>query len=191
MDFSLPGTDHTDGTDHGGLYACLCCGYVASCNGKKKHEEMQSSARSSSKEAKARNVNENTAEEIFELMARFADYGFNRSCCSLFDRSFSNSYLKAHYPAEFMAAVLTIIKTIYQTWVLSAGCKAHGNQVLPPDVNESELNFSVKEGKIRFSGLSALKGVGGTVEDILTERKPMDPSDIFWYHYATQSSCNE
>lgn len=145
--------------------------------GKKKHEEMQEHRKIFVEGAKARNVNENTAEEIFELMARFADYGFNRSHAAAYSIvAFQTAYLKAHYPAEFMAAVLTHNKNdISKLEFYLQDVKRMGIEVLPPDVNESELNFSVKEGKIRF-GLSALKGVGeGPVEDILTERKTNGP----------------
>jgi len=142
--------------------------------GKKKHEEMQKHRKVFVEGAIAENVDESKAEEIFELMARFADYGFNRSHAAAYSiLAFQTGWLKSHYPRQFIAAVLTHNKqdiTKLEFYLQEA--KRLGIQVLGPDINESELNFTVtKEGSIRF-GLSALKGVGeGPVEDILTERK--------------------
>ncbi len=151
--------------------------------GKKKHEEMQRHRALFVEGAMKQSVDEAKAEEIFELMARFADYGFNRSHAAAYSiLAFQTAYLKAHYPPQFMAAVLTHNKidiTKLEFYLQEA--RRMGLEVLGPDINESGLNFTVtKDRRIRF-GMSALKGVGeGPVEDILGERKAHGPfSNIF------------
>jgi len=118
-------------------------------------------------------ISQQQAEKIFDLMAHFAGYGFNKSHSAAYALiSYQTAYLKAHYPVEFMAALLTsementdkIVKYINE-------CREMGIRILPPDVNESEHNFAVLEGGIRF-GLAAVKNVGSAaVEEILARRK--------------------
>ncbi|MDX1942127.1 MAG: DNA polymerase III subunit alpha [Saprospiraceae bacterium] len=113
-------------------------------------------------------------EKIWKDWEAFASYAFNKShsTCYAFV-AFQTAYLKAHYPAEFMASVLTHNKNnISDITFFLQECKRMGIPVLGPDINESVSNFSVnKNGQIRF-GMSALKGVGeGPVEAILEERK--------------------
>ncbi len=151
--------------------------------GKKKHEEMQRHRVLFVEGAMKQSVDEAKAEEIFELMARFADYGFNRSHAAAYSiLAFQTAYLKAHYPHQFMAAVLTHNKNdITKLEFYLQEARRMGIEVLGPDVNESGLNFTVtKDRCIRF-GMSALKGVGeGPVEDILQERKAHGPfTNIF------------
>ena len=151
--------------------------------GKKKHEEMQRHRLLFVEGAMKQGVDESKAEEIFELMARFADYGFNRSHAAAYSiLAFQTAYLKAHYPLQFMSAVLTHNKNdITKLEFYLQEAKRMGIQVLGPDINESGLNFTVtKENRIRF-GMSALKGVGeGPVQDILSERKASGPfTNIF------------
>ncbi len=112
-------------------------------------------------------------EKIWKDWEAFASYAFNKShsTCYAFV-AFQTAFLKAHYPAEFMASVLTNNKNdISKITFFLQECKRMGLDVLGPDVNESASDFSVnKQGQIRF-GLSALKGVGeGPVEAILEER---------------------
>jgi DNA polymerase III alpha subunit/intein/homing endonuclease len=119
-------------------------------------------------------VDAEKAGEIFDTMEKFASYGFNRSHAAAYSVvAYQTAYLKAHYTAEFMASVLTHNKgnTEDLNFFLQK-CKEAGLSVLGPDVNESELNFTVnKKGQIRF-GLSALKGVGeAPVQEILDARK--------------------
>lgn len=113
-------------------------------------------------------------EKIWKDWEAFASYAFNKShsTCYAFV-AFQTAYLKAHYPGEFMASVLTHNKSnLEQVTFFLSECRRMNIQVLGPDVNESVSDFSVnKEGQIRF-GLSALKGVGeGPVEAILEERR--------------------
>ncbi len=117
---------------------------------------------------------EDKLEKIWQDWEHFAAYAFNKShstCYALV--AFHTAYLKTHYPAEYMAAVLTHNKSDQKklTFFLRE-CKRMGVKVLGPDVNESKLDFGVNaKGQIRF-GLSAVKGVGeGPVDAILSERK--------------------
>ncbi len=117
-------------------------------------------------------------EKIWKDWEAFASYAFNKShsTCYAFV-AFQTAYLKAHYPAEFMASVLTHNKNdISKITFFLQECKRIGIPVLGPDVNESASDFSVnRQGQIRF-GLSALKGVGeGPVDEILRERSKAGP----------------
>ncbi len=117
-------------------------------------------------------------EKIWKDWEAFASYAFNKShsTCYAFV-AFQTAYLKAHYPAEFMASVLTHNKSnLEQVTLFLSECRRMNIPVLGPDVNESMSDFSVnKDGQIRF-GLSALKGVGeGPVEAILEERRKGGP----------------
>ncbi len=142
--------------------------------GKKKAKVMEEHRKIFTDGAVAKGVDERTAGEIFDTMAKFASYGFNRSHAAAYSIvAFQTAYLKAHYPAEFMASVLTHNKNdITKLNFFLRETKRMAIPVLGPDINESMLNFTVnKEGAIRF-GLSALKGVGeGPVTEIVKVRK--------------------
>ena len=117
-------------------------------------------------------------DKVWKDWEAFASYAFNKShsTCYAFV-AFQTAYLKAHYPAEFMASVLTHNKNdITKLTFFLQECKRMGIPVLGPDVNESQSDFaSNKAGEIRF-GLSALKGVGeGPVEEILRDRDENGP----------------
>jgi DNA polymerase-3 subunit alpha len=117
------------------------------------------------------------AEKLFGLIDKFGGYGFNKSHSAAYAMiAYQTAYLKAHYPVQFMAALLTqdmgsqdkTIKNI-------AECRAMGIEILPPDVNESQADFSVVDGKIRF-GLAAVKNVGlKAVELVIEERDRHGP----------------
>ncbi len=120
-------------------------------------------------------IKEATAKQLWEWVIPFARYGFNRShSASYATVAYQTAYLKTHYPVEFMAAVLTSERAdVERISVLIEECEKMKIKVLPPDVNESFMNFSVVPGKnqIRF-GLLAIKNVGhNVVETILQERK--------------------
>ena len=120
-------------------------------------------------------VNKKTMEKIWEWILPFARYGFNRSHGASYAMiAYRTAFLKAHFPVEFMAAVLTSEKQdIEKIAFLIDECKRMGIEVLPPDINESFRNFSVvpNQKKIRF-GLLAIKNVGdNVVEAIVEERK--------------------
>jgi DNA polymerase-3 subunit alpha len=114
-------------------------------------------------------------EDLFELMEPFADYGFNAShACAYGYVAYQTAYLKAHHPVEYMSAVLTSVKDDKdrKPFYLNA-CRLMGLEVLPPDVNESELDFAPVasgEPKIRY-GLSAVRNVGaGAVQQVIEAR---------------------
>ncbi len=123
---------------------------------------------------KANGHNEKTLEKIWADWEKFASYAFNKSHAACYSWvAYQTAYLKAHYPAEFMAANLTVAKDdIKDVTKFMDECKAMKISVLAPDVNESEMNFTVNsKGDIRF-GLGGIKGVGeGAVEAIIQERE--------------------
>ena len=130
----------------------------------------------------AKRVNEidkKKADEIFDVMERFAEYGFNRSHSAAYSVvAYQTAYLKANFPAEYMSSVLTHnIGKIDKIMIFLAECKAQNIAVLGPDVNESYEKFDVnKDGKIRF-GLGAIKGSGGAPAGaIIAER---DKNGVF------------
>lgn len=125
------------------------------------------------------NVSENIAKQIWYWIEPFASYSFNRSHAAAYATiAYQTAYLKSHYPAEFMASLLTSERhDIERISVLITECKKMGLEVLPPDINESFTFFSVvpKKNQIRF-GLSAIKNVGlNIVEVIVEERKANGP----------------
>ncbi|MDR0420900.1 MAG: DNA polymerase III subunit alpha, partial [Prevotellaceae bacterium] len=121
-------------------------------------------------------------EKIWDDWAEFAKYAFNKSHATCYSKiAYQTAYLKAHYPAEFMAAVLTNnISDIKEVTKFMEECKSIGIKVLPPSVNESDMAFTVnKDGNIRF-GLAAVKGIGtNAAENIIKVRETAPFSDIF------------
>jgi len=119
------------------------------------------------------NIPEKTAETIWENIKKFADYGFNKSHSAAYGLlSYRTAYLKANYRPEFMAAVLTSeLSNAEKLRFLINECKSSGIDILPPDVNRSDVNFTVDNGAIRF-GLGAIKGFGeGASESIIKARE--------------------
>ena len=141
--------------------------------GKKKPEEMHRMRNEFIEKAVDNKIDKAIAEKVFDLMSHFAGYGFNKSHSAAYAMiSYQTAYLKAHYPVEFMAAVLTNEKANIDNVVKYIGeCKEMGIQILPPDVNESNKDFTVVGDAIRF-GLCAIKNVGETaVESIISARE--------------------
>lgn len=141
--------------------------------GKKKREEMALHEEKFVEGAVGRNIKREKAEEIFKLMAQFADYGFNRSHSVAYAYlAFQTAYLKAHYPAYFYASVLSNeAQDTTKIYKYSNELRQAGLKLLPPDVNESDVGFTPLEGAVRF-GLNAIKGIGTTsVEAIIEARK--------------------
>ncbi len=151
--------------------------------GKKKIEEMERQKSIFVKGAINKGVDKKSAEQIFHVMEKFAQYGFNRSHSAAYSVvAYRTAYIKAHYPAEYMAAVLTHnFKDIKKITYFMEECNRQNIPVLGPDVNESRFNFVVNEkGEIRF-GLGAIKGVGeGAVENIVNERLENGPYKNFF-----------
>ena len=113
------------------------------------------------------------AEEIFDLMAKFAEYGFNKGHATAYAViSYHTAYLKANYPLEFMAALIsTVMGSSDKVSYYIQDARVSGIQVLPPDVQYSQVGFSIEEQAIRF-GLGAIRNVGvNVVEKILEARK--------------------
>jgi len=123
--------------------------------------------------AKRRGIDEKVSKKIFELVNHFAEYGFNKSHSAAYAMiSYQTAYLKANYPVEFMAALLSIRMGSQEKVAQYVNeTRRMGIKVLPPDINESFTDFTVVEDSIRF-GLSAIKNVGANViESIEKERK--------------------
>jgi DNA polymerase-3 subunit alpha len=139
----------------------------------KKNQELAAKYREQFVKGAVKNkLTTSIANEIYNLMEFFAGYGFNKSHSAAYAMtSYRTAYLKANYPVEYMAALLTIHRN--QTDKVSEyieECKRMEIEILPPDINESKAGFTVKENKIRF-GLSAVKNVGDkAVEIIIKER---------------------
>jgi DNA polymerase-3 subunit alpha len=129
--------------------------------------------------AVANGVDKAVATEIFDLIEKFGGYGFNKSHSAAYALiAYQTAYLKAHFPVEFMAALLTSeIDTIDGVVKFINECRGHDIEVLPPDINESSTVFTAIEGRIRF-GLAAVKNVGGAAVDlIIEEREANGPFD--------------
>ena len=122
--------------------------------------------------AKTNNIPAELAEVIWEKIKLFAGYGFNKSHSAAYGVvSYQTAYLKANYPVEFMAAVLTSeIENAEKLAFLITACREMGIKVLPPDINSSGISFSVDSGKIRF-GLGAIKGVGEVAASKIIESR--------------------
>src|SRR6185503_16368317 len=119
-------------------------------------------------------TSEKKSGHIFDLMEHFAGYGFNKSHSTTYALlAYQTAYLKANYAWHFAAALLTIEAQNTDKLALYLGeCRDRGIPVLPPDINESQLRFTVDPGKgVRF-GLTAIKNVGeGAIESLLDVRK--------------------
>jgi DNA polymerase-3 subunit alpha len=123
--------------------------------------------------AVGRGVNEKKATKIFDLMEFFAGYGFNKSHSTTYAWvAYQTAYLKANYPSHFMAALLTIEAANTDKLAMYLGeCRDLHVTILPPDINSSELAFTVVNGAVRF-GLCAVKNVGeGAIQSMLAVRR--------------------
>ena len=142
--------------------------------GKKKAEVMIAEKEQFIAGAIKKGIDGSKAKEIFEIMEKFAEYGFNRSHSTAYSLvAYQTAYLKAHYPAEYMAAVLTHnLSDIKKITFFIEECNHKKIPVFGPCVNESEMNFTVnKKGEIRF-GMAAIKGIGeNAVQAIIEERE--------------------
>ncbi len=143
--------------------------------GKKKHDEMARQKEQFLNGAKANGFTEQKAETIFDQMAYFAGYGFNKSHSAAYALvTFQTAYLKAYHPNAFMAALLTTEMGNTDKMVgYFTECRDLGIPILPPDVNESQKNFTTVGGAIRF-GLAAIKNVGGGAVESIIERREQD-----------------
>ncbi|HFD79403.1 MAG TPA: DNA polymerase III subunit alpha [Gammaproteobacteria bacterium] len=147
--------------------------------GKKKPEEMAKQRAIFTDGATERGVDEKTATYIFDLMEKFAGYGFNKSHSAAYALvSYQTAWLKAHYPAPFMAAVLSAdMDNTDKIVTLIDECRHMELEVVPPDINRSGYAFTVEgsDGPVIY-GLGAIKGVGeGAIEVIIQERLANGP----------------
>lgn len=141
--------------------------------GKKKPEEMEKLKETFIKGAVENKISEKKATRLFDLMALFAEYGFNKSHSAAYAYlAYYTAYLKAHYPVEFMAANLSADMDNTDKIVhLISECRKMSINVLPPDINQSGQEFKIIDNSIRF-GLAAVKGVGdAAIESILVSRE--------------------
>ena len=141
--------------------------------GKKKPEEMAKQREIFLEGAKNNNIEAKVAAAIFDLMEKFAEYGFNKSHSAAYALvAYQTTWLKAHYPAAFMAAVLSAeMDTTDKVVSLIDDCRELKLEVLPPDVNFSKIQFTVADEKSIRYGLGAIKGVGeAALTSIIAER---------------------
>lgn len=117
-------------------------------------------------------IDDELANHIFELLEHFADYGFNKSHSAAYAWvAWQTAYLKANYPAEFMAAMLTsVMDNTDKVSQYIDQCRRMGIRILPPDINVSRISFSVDKGGIRF-GLAAIKNVGEAALSVMMEER--------------------
>ena len=160
---------------------------------KKDPEVMAGMRRRFMEGAGERGVDEATAREVFDQIERFAGYGFNKShAVSYAVLAYQTAYLKAHYPAEFMAANLASeIGNIDKITALVAECRRMGVEIVPPSVNTSSVNFDVDgEGRIVYA-LSAVKNVGeGPARAIVEEREENGPyGDLYDLCTRVEAGC--
>ncbi|MGI9199755.1 MAG: DNA polymerase III subunit alpha [Woeseiaceae bacterium] len=141
--------------------------------GKKKPEEMAKQREIFVSGATERGVAEHTATRIFDLMEKFAGYGFNKSHSAAYAvLAYQTAYLKAHYPAAFMAAVLSAdLDNTDRLVTLKDDCRKQNLKLLAPDINRSAYAFSVADEHSILYGLGAIKGVGRAVVDALIEER--------------------
>ncbi|MDD5772647.1 MAG: DNA polymerase III subunit alpha [bacterium] len=150
--------------------------------GKKIPEVMDRQRKNFVDGAKVNGIDSRISNEIFDLMAKFAGYGFNKSHSAAYAMvAYQTAYLKTHFPTEYMAALLTSEMSDSKKVVMYVDeCRRMNIEVLPPDINESFAKFTVlKEGVIRF-GLNAVKNVGeAAIESIISGRKQVEKYKSF------------
>ena len=151
--------------------------------GKKKAEEMAEQREVFVKGAAKKNIEKDKANEIFDLIDKFSGYGFNKSHSVAYAYiSYQTAWLKAHFPAPYMSAVLSSAMDDTDRVAFTVGeSKKKGIIFIAPDINQSEYEFSIKDNMTIVYGLGAIKGVGeALVREIVIERiKNGDFLDIF------------
>ena len=150
--------------------------------GKKKKEEMESLRSTFVEGAVKKDVNERYAANLFDQIEQFAGYGFNRSHSVGYALiAYQTAWLKAHYPAEFMASVLSCdLGNTDNIQLFVDDCKNIGLTVLSPDINKSSYRFEDLDSSTILYGLGAIKGIGESlVEQIITERQSKRFEDMY------------
>ncbi len=144
---------------------------------KKKNEVLEAEEQKFIRGSMKKGYSEQLARQVFEVIRGFGEYGFNKSHSTAYAAiSYQTAYLKAHYPSEFMAALLTSISSDQdKVRHFTAECRRMNIQVLPPDINESMSEFTPVRQGIRF-GLTAIRNLGkGAVDSIIAERNRGGP----------------
>ena len=140
--------------------------------GKKKSSEMKAQRKRFLTGAEKKGIEPKKAAELFDTLEKFAEYSFNKSHSAAYAMiTYQTAYLKAHHPAEFMAAFMSVeAHNVDKVISGITECRKLGIDVLQPDINRSSSGFTVSDGKIRF-GFTAIKYVGGgLVEEIVRSR---------------------
>jgi DNA polymerase-3 subunit alpha len=156
--------------------------------GKKNAEEMAKQRERFVQGATQRGYPPRKIEKIFDLMAQFAGYGFNKSHSAAYALlAYHTAYLKTHHPLDFMAALLTSVTGSTDDVVKYINeCREMGIAVEPPDINVSDANFTPHEQAIRF-GLAAVKNVGGNaIESIVKGRKKLGRNFRSFYEFCEE-----
>lgn len=140
--------------------------------GKKKLEEMMEQRATFLEGSQKKGINQDLANSLFDTMEKFAEYGFNKSHSAAYAViTYRTAYLKANYPVEYMAALISsVMNNPDKVPLYTSEARRMGIVILPPDVNSSELGFKVDEKSIRF-GMKAIKGVGDNVIASIVETR--------------------
>ena len=140
--------------------------------GKKKKEELDEQFEAFSAGMRERGYSAHAVQTLWDILLPFSDYAFNKAHSAAYGLvSYWTAYLKANFPAEYMAAVLTSVKDDKDKMAIYLNeCRRMGIKVLPPDVNESQSNFTPVGDDIRF-GLSAIRNVGGNVVEAIAQAR--------------------
>jgi DNA polymerase-3 subunit alpha len=141
--------------------------------GKKDAKEMAKQRAVFVDGSKARGVDPDTAAGIFDLIEKFAEYGFNKSHSAAYALlAYQTAWLKAHYPAEFMAAVLSSdMDKVEKVTEFLGDARAEGLKILPPDVNHSDYRFRAVDARTIRYGLGAIRGVGQNACEMIVEKR--------------------
>lgn len=163
--------------------------------GKKKKEVLDAEYAPFAAGMKERGFSDEAVKAVWDALMPFADYGFGKAHAAAYGQvSYWTAYLKANYPAEYMAAVLTSVKDDKDKMAIYlAECRRMGIKVLPPDVNESVANFTPVGSDIRF-GLTAVRNVGANVvDDIVASREAKGKAATFYDYldHIGQIACNK
>ena len=170
--------------------AQYCAGYTLGgadllrrAMGKKKPEEMVKQRQIFIEGAAKKNIDAATANHIFDYMEKFAGYGFNKSHAAAYALvAYQTAWLKAHYPAEFLAAVMSSeMQNTDNVVFLIDDCRHNGLEVLPPSVNMSLYHFHASDERTIVYGLGAIKGVGEqAMQSVIDSRQKEGPyRDLF------------
>ena len=140
----------------------------------------------------ANGIDERIAHKIYDEMIDFAKYAFNKSHAAAYAVvAYQTAYLKYYYPVEYMAALMTsILGNVNKVSEYSLHCRQIGIEILPPDINEGEGDFSVSGNNIRY-GLSAIKGLGKPVMDALVAERTIHGPYLSLKDFATRLSGKE